>query len=87
MRLKLSGFVDGMAVPDRFSEAWLAVLPKGVEDMDAASDVVRALEVLRPLLLKHRRQDGGSYLGAGYTSPSSQRVRIPLTGALFHRET
>lgn len=53
IRLMLSGFVDGMRVPERFNEAWLVVLPKGSEDMEATGDIVRAADVLRPLLLKN----------------------------------
>lgn len=40
-------------MPDRFNEGGLAVLPKGVEDTAATGDIVRAPEVLWPLLLKN----------------------------------
>lgn len=53
MQLMLTGFADGMAVPDRFNEAWLVMLHKTVEGMGASGDLVRAPEVLRPWLLKH----------------------------------
>lgn len=53
IRLMLSGFVDGVRVPERFNEAWLVVLPKGSEDINATGDIARAADVLRPLLLQN----------------------------------